>query len=190
MSTNEPRNEPGNEPRSEPRRVGVSFEVKPHAYDPATQPELFEGVLARRFVAFIIDLVLITIPLLLLGLFIFLFGLVTLGIGWLLFWLMSPVAVIWALLYYGLTFGSPASATIGMRVMDLEMRTWYGAPCYFVLGAVHAIGYWLTVSFLTPLILLVALFNDRRRLLHDTLVGTIVINNETRSSMLRVRAGG
>jgi uncharacterized RDD family membrane protein YckC len=190
MSTNEPGNEPRNEPKNEPRRVGVSFEVKPHAYDPATQPELFEGVLARRFVAFIIDLVLITIPLLLLGLFIFLFGLVTLGIGWLLFWLMSPIAVIWALLYYGLTFGSSASATIGMRVMDLEMRTWYGAPCYFVLGAVHAIGYWLSVSFLTPLILLVALFNDRRRLLHDMLVGTIVINNEMRSSVLRARGRG
>ena len=50
-----------------------------------------------------------------------------------------------------------------MRVMDLEMRTWYGAPAYFVLGAVHAIGYWITVSFLTPFVLLVGLFNDRRR---------------------------
>jgi hypothetical protein len=65
-------------------------------------------------------------------------------------------------------------------MVDLEMRTWYGAPCYFVLGAVHAIAFWLTVSFLTPFILLVALFNDRRRLLHDLLVGTIVINNEGR----------
>ena len=37
--------------------------------------------------------------------------------------------------------------------------------------------YWVTVSFLTPLVLLVAFFNDRRRLLHDMLVGTIVINN-------------
>ena len=72
-----------------------------------------------------------------------------------------------------------------MRMVDLEMRTWYGAPCYFVLGAVHAIGYWLTVSFLTPFILLVALFNDRRRLLHDMLVGTIVINNAARASALR-----
>ena len=55
--------------------------------------------------------------------------------------------------------------------MDLEMRTWYGAPAYFVLGAVHAIVYWVTVSFLTPFILLVAFFNHRRRLLHDMLVG-------------------
>jgi len=31
-----------------PRRIGVSIEVKPHAYDPVTNPELFEGVLPRR----------------------------------------------------------------------------------------------------------------------------------------------
>ena len=171
--------------QNEPKRIGLSVEVKPHAYDPATQPELFEGVLARRVMAFVIDLVLITVPLIFLAICIFVFGLVTLGLGWFLFFLMGPVAVIWALLYYGLTFGSAASATIGMRVMDLEMRTWYGAPCYFLLGAVHAIAYWLTVSFLTPFILLVGLVTDRKRLLHDMLVGTIVINNEARARALR-----
>src|SRR6266516_7197 len=118
-------------PESEPRRVGVSFEVKPHAYDPAVDTELFEGVLARRVLAFFIDVVLIAIPLVFAGLFIFVFGLVTLGLGWALYWLLSPAAVIWALVYYGVTLGSPASATMGMRAMDLEMRTWYGAPLYF-----------------------------------------------------------
>jgi len=172
-------------PESEPKRIGLSVEVKPHAYDPAREPELFEGVLARRVVAFLIDLIIITVPLIFLAIFIFMFGLVTLGLGWFLFFLMSPIAVIWALVYYGMTFGSPASATIGMRVVDIEMRTWYGTPCYFVLGAVHAITFWLTVSFLTPFVLLVCLFNGRRRLLHDMLVGTTVINNEARASALR-----
>jgi uncharacterized RDD family membrane protein YckC len=172
-------------PPNEPKRIGLSVEVKPHAYDPATQPELFEGVLARRVVAVLIDLIIITVPLIFLAIFIFMFGLVTLGLGWFLFFLMSPIAVIWALVYYGMTFAGPASATIGMRVVDIEMRTWYGTPCYFVLGAVHAIMFWLTVSFLTPFVLLVALFNDRRRLLHDVLVGTTVINNDVRASALR-----
>ncbi len=173
-------------PESEPRRVGVSFEVKPHAYDPAVDPELFEGVLSRRVLAFFIDVVLIAIPVVFAGLFIFVFGLVTLGLGWALYWLLSPAAVIWALVYYGVTLGSPASATMGMRAMDLEMRTWYGAPLYFLLGAVHAIVFWISISALTPLILLVGLFNDRRRLLHDMLVGTVVINNEVRANALRV----
>ena len=168
-----------------PRKIGVSIEVKPHAYDPIANPELFEGVLARRCLAFVIDVIIIAIPVVFAALFIFIVGLVTLGLGWVLYWLLSPASVIWALCYYGLTFGSPASATLGMRVMDIEMRTWYGAPAYFVLGAVHAIAYWFTVSFLTPLILLVAFLNRRCRLLHDMLVGTIVINNRNRADALR-----
>jgi uncharacterized RDD family membrane protein YckC len=171
-----------------PRKIGVSIELKPHAYDPLANPELFEGVLARRCIAFLIDVVIIAVPVVFASIFIFIFGLFTLGVGWALFWLLSPGAVIWAVVYYGLTFGSEASATIGMRTMDIEMRTWYGAPAYFVLGAVHAIVYWVTVSFLTPFIVLVALFNHRRRLLHDMLVGTIVINNPARAQGLQSRA--
>jgi len=170
---------------SGPRKIGVSIEVKPHAYDPVANPELFEGVLARRCLAFLIDVTIVTVPVVFAALFIFIFGFITLGLGWALFWLLYPGAVIWAVGYYGLTLGSQASATIGMRVMDLEMRTWYGAPAYFVLGAAHAIVYWVTVSFLTPFILLIAFFNDRRRLLHDMLVGTIVINNRNRAQELR-----
>jgi uncharacterized RDD family membrane protein YckC len=41
------------------------------------------------------------------------------------------------------------------------------------------------VSALTPLILVVGFFNERRRLLHDMLVGTVVINNDVRSAALR-----
>jgi uncharacterized RDD family membrane protein YckC len=168
-----------------PKRIGISIDLKPHAYDPAANPELFEGVLARRIVAFAIDLILIAIPVVVAALFIFVFGVVTLGLGWALYWLLSPATVIWAIVYYGLGFGSAASATIGMRVLDLEMRTWYGAPAYFVLGAVHAVVYWLTVSMLTPFILLVGFFNPRGRLLHDIVVGTVVINNPPRANALR-----
>ncbi|HXW26673.1 MAG TPA: RDD family protein [Xanthobacteraceae bacterium] len=175
---------------NEPKRIGVTIEVKPHAYDPATMPELFEGVLARRVVAFCIDLVLIATPALFVALFILVFGIVTLGLGWFFFLLYWPGVVVWALVYYAMGFGSPASATIGMRVMDLEMRTWYGAPAYALLGAVHAVVFWITCSALTPLILLVAFFNERRRLLHDMLVGTIVINNEVRTDALRGRRMG
>ncbi|MGB7260002.1 MAG: RDD family protein [Pseudolabrys sp.] len=161
------------------------FDYKPHAYDAAANPELFEGVLARRVVAFFIDVVIIAIPIVFAWVFIFAFGLVTLGLGWALFWLIPPASVIWALGYFGMTLGGPRSASLGMRVMDLEMRTWYGAPAYFVLGAVHAVIFWLSVSTLTPFILLVCFFNQRRRLLHDILLGTVVINNAARAQGLR-----
>jgi uncharacterized RDD family membrane protein YckC len=163
----------------------MAIDIKPHAYDPATRPELFEGVLARRVVAFIIDFFIIAVPVAVAAMFIFVFGIVTLGLGFALSWLLPPGSVIWALVYFGVTLGGPASATIGMRAMDLEMRTWYGAPAYFVLGAVHAIVFWLSISALTPFILLVAFFNGRGRLLHDILLGTVVINNDARASRLR-----
>jgi uncharacterized RDD family membrane protein YckC len=170
---------------SDPKRIGVSIEFKPHAYDPAANPELFDGVPARRVIAFLIDLVILAIPMILLSLFIFAVGIVTLGFGFILYGLMPVISVLWALAYYGMCFGGPRSATVGMRVMDLEMRTWYGSPAYFVLGAVHAIAFWVTVSALTPLILAVCFFNGRRRLLHDMLVGTVVINNPIRAGVLR-----
>ena len=166
-------------------RIGISAAVRPHAYDPDTQPELFEGVLARRVIAFVIDLIVIALPLIAAALFIFVFGLVTFGLGWALYWLLSPASVIWALCYYGMSLGSTASATPGMRVMEIEMRTWYGAPAYCVLGAVHAVAYWISVSVLTPFILLVGLVNPRRRLLHDFVVGVVIINSAARAATLR-----
>jgi uncharacterized RDD family membrane protein YckC len=166
----------------------VSIDVKPLAYDPDRNPELFEGVLARRVVAFVIDFVVIAIPVVLAAMFIFAFGIVTLGLGWALYWILSPASVVWAIVYFGVTLGSPRSASLGMRVMDLEMRTWYGEPAYFVLGAVHAVAFWFTVSFFTPFILLVCFFNQRRRLLHDILLGTVIINNAVRAQTLRASA--
>ena len=160
----------------------MSIDIKPHAYDPVTQPELFDGVLARRVIAFLIDFIVISIPVVLAAMFIFAFGIVTLGLGFALYWLLPTATVIWAIVYFGATLGGPASATIGMRAMDLQMRTWYGAPAYFVLAAVHAIAFWFTVSFFTPLVLLVPFFNERRRLLHDIMLGTVIINNPARAS--------
>jgi uncharacterized RDD family membrane protein YckC len=154
--------------------------ARPNAYDPVLNPELFEGVLARRIVAFFIDLFVVGVPVVLMAMFILVFGVITLGLGWFLFWLLSPGAVIWTLIYYGMTLGSPHSATIGMRVVGLQMRTWYGSPAYFVLGAVHVVLYWVTVSVLTPFILLVGVVNERRRLLHDLLLGVVIINNPGR----------
>ncbi|HWP25341.1 MAG TPA: RDD family protein [Xanthobacteraceae bacterium] len=170
--------------------VNLPFEVKPHAYDPVANPELFADVLPRRVVAFIIDLVILAIPVALAGVFIFAAGIVTFGFGFFLFPLLPPAAVIWGLGYYGFTLGSAHSATIGMRMMDLEMRTWYGAPAYFVLGAVYAVLFWVSVTALTPLILLVGFFNERRRLLHDILLGVVIINNASRANKLKAAAQG
>jgi uncharacterized RDD family membrane protein YckC len=157
--------------------------VPPHAFDPDSQPELFRGVLTRRVFAFLIDLVVLSVPVILGYIFIAVFGVITLGLGWMLFWLAWPATIVWAIVYYGASIGGPHSATMGMRAMDLEVRTWYGAPGYFVLGACHAVLFWVSISFLTPLVLLAGLLNSRRRLLHDIILGTVVINSSVRTQV-------
>ena len=99
--------------------------------------------------------------------------------------MLKPASLLWALFYYGVTFGSPASATIGMRIMEIELRTWYGGRGYFVLGVVRAVLFWASISLLSPLVLLVGFFNNRQRLLHDILAGTVVINSKVRAAALR-----
>ena len=163
-----------------PGHLRYTMEARPHIFDPIAYPELFEGLPTRRVLAFMIDMFIVAIPVMFASIFIFLFGLVTFGLGWALFLLLTPAAMVWAILYYGFTMGGPRSATIGMRLVDLEIRTWNGAPCNFLLGAVHGSAFWVLISALTPLVLLAACFNKRRQLLHDILLGTVVVNNERR----------
>jgi uncharacterized RDD family membrane protein YckC len=166
-------------------RRDPSAGIHASAYDPRVQPELFRGVLTKRLFAFLIDLVVLSLPVLLLSIFILVFGVVTFGLGWHLFWLISPFSVIWALFYYGASLGGRHAATVGMRIMDIQMRTRTGEPPYFLLGVIHAVLYWASVSFLTPFIVLVGLFNSRRQLLHDLVLGTVMINRSASMTVVR-----
>ncbi|MEM9635779.1 MAG: RDD family protein [Pseudomonadota bacterium] len=143
-------------------------------FDPVRNPKLFEGVRSRRIFAFLIDVIVIALLTFGAGVLVFFLGIFTLGLGFLLYAIL-PTAV--ALLYVAFTLGGPQASTLGMRAMGLEMRLWYGAKPYPLLAAVHAILFWFSVSLLTPLILLVSLFSDRKRLLHDIVLGVVVINS-------------
>jgi uncharacterized RDD family membrane protein YckC len=145
------------------------------AYDPATRPELFEGVLSRRIIAFVIDAVLIVLLMIPAALVVFILGIVTLGIGWLLYGALFAIV---ALGYVGLTLGGPNSATVGMRTSGLEMRTWNGSGMFPLLAVMHALIFWFSVGLLTPLVLLVGLFTYRKQLLHDLLLGVVMLNSE------------
>src|SRR4051794_41968074 len=90
-----------------------------HAYDPYLHPELFRGVATRRVFAFLIDMVVISVPVILGYLFIAVFGVVTLGIGWALFLLAWPASVIWGIVYYGACIGGAAVARLRTRLVGL-----------------------------------------------------------------------
>ena len=145
----------------------------PFALDPLARPELYGAVLPRRFMAFLLDaflVVLLTVPLAVLNAFL---GILTLGLTWLLFPIFVPLV---AFGYNALTLGGPASATLGMRAFGLEMRVWDGQRMYVLLAALHAVLFWFSLYLLTPLVLLVGLFNGRGRLLHDMLLGTVLVD--------------
>ena len=154
-----------------------------YAYGAYVTPELYDGVLTKRAFAFLIDVVIISIPVVLATIFIAVFGVVTLGLGWGLFWLLSPASIVWPVIYYGWTLGGPHSATVGMRMLGLQMRMANGQHGYFVLGCAHALLFWASVSLLTPVVLLVAFFNRRRKLLHDFVLGTEVVNADIAAAM-------
>jgi uncharacterized RDD family membrane protein YckC len=137
-------------------------------FDPAERPELFNSVRTRRVSAFFVDAFLILLLVLAAYVAVAVLGIFTLGLGWLLFPIVWPLV---AVLYATLTLGGPRSATPGMRTMGLEMRTWYGAPIYPLLALAHAALFWISVTLLTPFVLLVSLFSPRKRLLHDIVLG-------------------
>ncbi len=150
-----------------------------HLPDPATAPELFEGLLLRRAGAYVIDcaiIVLVAIGVSIVGL---LAGILTLGIGWLTIPIVIPIAI---LAYYTLTLGSYRRATVGMATMDLVLTPTRGRPLDGWKILIHPILFWLTVWISWPLSLLFVLFTQRRQMVHDLLTGTLMVR---RSPMVR-----
>jgi uncharacterized RDD family membrane protein YckC len=130
-------------------------------------PELFDGLLWRRPLAYLIDAVLIGI--LLMG-WLWLV-LMTLGLLWpltSLAFLLIPIG------YHAYLVGGRHSATLGMRACGLEVRTWDDDHPDVWQALLMAILFYVTVVATSCLILIVALFNDRRRTVHDYLSGVVV----------------
>jgi uncharacterized RDD family membrane protein YckC len=142
-------------------------------YNPDTDPALFDGVLSKRIVAFFIDAILIVALMIPAALLVLVLGFVTFGFGWLLF---PPLFAIVALIYIALTLGGAGSATPGMRVTGVEMRTWSGQRMFPLLAIMHALIFWFSIAFLTPVVLVIGLLTRRKQLLHDLLLGVVGLN--------------
>jgi uncharacterized RDD family membrane protein YckC len=155
-----------------PPRSGLDFTSPSPAYDPVARPQLFDGVIGRRFVAFLIDAVIISLLWLLAVFVVAILGIVTLGLAWLLFGAIFPIV---GLGYNALTIGGPNSATIGQRLMGLEWHTWFGGKVSPLIAAFHALLFWFSFVIFFP-ILLWCLFDPQKRCLHDIFAGIVAIN--------------
>lgn len=135
------------------------------------RPEHFHGLALRRTLAYGVDLVLI-----------FLIGwavtfalgaasLITFGLASPLFILMPAIP----LAYHTLLIGGPRSATFGMRLFDVEMRAWTGERPDLGRAFLGTVLFYVTGTLTGGLIMLLGIFNRRRRLAHDLLIGLVAV---------------
>jgi len=145
-----------------------------HAPDPLADPDLYEAVLRRRFWAWVIDQVCI-IALIVAAIFLVVvttaisFGLLTLP--GLLIVVLIPFG------YHGAFVLAARGTTFGMMCMHLVVRSRGGGEPETLQAFIRFVLFYASVSFLTPLILLLALFSDSRRALHDLLTDTVVVRD-------------
>jgi uncharacterized RDD family membrane protein YckC len=140
--------------------------------DPARLPAAYEGVLWRRTLAYVVDLCCI-------GVLAVLFWIVFAVLWVLSFGLLGPV--LWFLFgliplaYHTLLLSGPWSATLGMRLFDLELRSVTGERPGFLQALAQTALFYITVGATCSLILLFALLNRHKRTLHDMLAGTVMV---------------
>jgi uncharacterized RDD family membrane protein YckC len=134
----------------------------------------FDGIIWARSLAFIADLIVVSILVSAAAIVFAVLGILTFG----LLWPGMALSPLIALAYFTLTLGGPRSATPGMRWQGIELRTWDGRRPGYIQAALQTILFYVTAS-LTVLLLIVPFLNERRRCLHDYLCGTVVIRTQS-----------
>ncbi len=130
--------------------------------------QALDGVRRRRLIAVTADLLLVSIVALVLwtALLVLTFGLSLV--------LLPPLFPFVAFFYNGLSVSGRAMATPGMRLAGIELRMdATGDRVPFINGALHAVLFYF--SWMFPPILLLSLFTEDKRCLHDMLSGVIVV---------------
>ena len=135
----------------------------------------YEGVRTKRVLAFVVDYILIGLLMIPVAIVVALFGILTLGLGWMLFGILGPLV---ALGYVATRLGGRNQATGGMRRMGGHLARLDGRPVDGLLAIVHTVLFWAGNAVLSPLILLATLFLERKRTVHDLLLGTVVVRDD------------
>ncbi len=143
-------------------------DAPPHPLD---EPDLFDGVLWRRSVGYLVDVGLIGALYLCLWIVVGLAGILSFG-------LLTPVGIVFLAVLpasYHTYFIGHDGGTPGQRLFDLEVRSWTGDRVEYSQAFLNTVLFYTSVMLTAWLILAVPLFNDRRRAVHDFLAGTLVV---------------
>ena len=141
------------------------------AYPLAVQTE---GVLGRRWLAYLVDLVLVMILTGFLAIVIAILGVITFGLGWSLFAILPFTAIF----YSAVTVGGRSQATPGMRMAGLRVvDAVSGGPVGMITAAVHALLFYVAAGtfVLWVLDIIIGFARADRRLGHDLLAGVTLI---------------
>lgn len=138
-----------------------------HLPDPDRQPEFYQSVTSKRFIAWLFDIAFISL-LCIVPVFL------TLGVG--LFFLPLIYAVI-SFVYRVITI-SNGSATLGMRFMGIELRDAFGERMDMGKAVAHTAGYFISMAFFVVQIVsvIMMLTSARCQGLTDAFLGTVMIN--------------
>jgi uncharacterized RDD family membrane protein YckC len=143
------------------------------------------GVMTRRCVAWVIDIILIAVLVGVLWWVLAMFGILTFGLGF----AAMPVLSVVPFLYHFLSLLSSPSATPGQQMLGLTVRRDYDlGPPMPLQALVSVIAYYLTLA-TSGLLLVVALFTTRHRTLHDLVSGLVVVRVQAMET-LTTSAGG
>jgi uncharacterized RDD family membrane protein YckC len=139
--------------------------------DPDYDHAFYDGVPAKRLFAWVVDVLLVTI-------LTFLLGLVTFSALW---WIW-PLTFIAANFLYRAGTIAAGSATLGMRLMNLELRGPTGARLTGGEAVLHTLGYMVATGFVIVQVISVVMmaFGARHQGLHDLIIGSAAINRPHR----------
>lgn len=138
-----------------------------HLPDPDRQPEFYQSVAIKRFIAWLFDIVFIsllcTVAILL-----------TFGMG---LFILALIYAVVSFIYRVVTIAN-GSATLGMRFMGIELRDSFGSRMDTGKAVAHTAGYFVSMAF--PIIQIISvvmmLTSARCQGLTDAFLGTVMIN--------------
>ncbi len=138
---------------------------------PEAQPEFYEDVVSKRFVAWIVDILIIA-------------ALTALATVFSLFTALFILPFVYAIIgfFYRWVGLSRHSATMGMRLMSVEFRKDDGEDFDGTTAFLHTAGYYASVAiFPAQLVSIVLmLMSERRQGLTDMVLGTALLNTRNR----------